>query len=100
VAKAPAAPKAIVFALGVFCGALIAFSRNKFPPTAAPVDGIGPPISLRQAWAGGFIIASGARMAGDCTSGHGISGLSALSFSSLVTVMAIFGGGIFAASVL
>jgi len=36
----------------------------------------------------------GARLGGGCTSGHGLSGLSAMSFSSLLTVGAMFGAGI------
>lgn len=36
----------------------------------------------------------GARLAGGCTSGHGISGMSTLSISSIVTVASIFSGGI------
>lgn len=43
---------------------------------------------------GGLIMAFGARIAGGCTSGHGLSGLSSLSFSSLVTVVAMFGAGV------
>lgn len=42
---------------------------------------------------GGFLMVLGARMSGGCTSGHGISGLSLLSVSSVVTVAAVFGAG-------
>jgi len=35
----------------------------------------------------------GARIAGGCTSGHGISGIAKLSYSSLITVAAMFIGG-------
>jgi uncharacterized membrane protein YedE/YeeE len=36
----------------------------------------------------------GARIAGGCTSGHGISGMSLLSVASIISVCAMFGGGI------
>ena len=42
----------------------------------------------------------GARLAGGCTSGHGISGMSTFSISSIITVMAMLSGGILTARVL
>ena len=53
-------------------------------------------ISVPVALLGGFASIFGARMAGGCTSGHGISGMSTLSVSSFVTMAAMFGGGIVA----
>jgi hypothetical protein len=46
------------------------------------------------AFAGGFFILFGARLAGGCTSGHSISGMSQLAISGLVFTAAIFGSGI------
>lgn len=43
---------------------------------------------------GGFLIGFGARYAGGCTSGHAISGLSALQLPSLVAVIGFFLGGL------
>jgi len=43
---------------------------------------------------GGFLVGFGARYAGGCTSGHAISGLSALDFSSLIAVIGFFLGGL------
>lgn len=43
---------------------------------------------------GGFLVGFGARYAGGCTSGHAISGLSALEFPSLVAVIGFFVGGL------
>ncbi len=43
---------------------------------------------------GGFLVGFGARYAGGCTSGHAISGLSALELSSLVAVVGFFLGGL------
>jgi uncharacterized membrane protein YedE/YeeE len=44
---------------------------------------------------GGFLVGFGARYAGGCTSGHAISGLSALQISSLIAVIGFFLGGLF-----
>lgn len=43
---------------------------------------------------GGFLVGFGARYAGSCTSGHGISGLSLLQLTSLVAVLGFFAGGL------
>jgi uncharacterized membrane protein YedE/YeeE len=44
---------------------------------------------------GGFLVGFGARYAGGCTSGHAISGLSALQLPSLIAVIGFFSGGLF-----
>ncbi|KAH8586592.1 hypothetical protein B0O99DRAFT_585679 [Bisporella sp. PMI_857] len=51
-------------------------------------------ISFTRAIIGGASLILGARTAGGCTSGHGISGMATLSNSSFVTVGAMFAGGI------
>lgn len=43
---------------------------------------------------GGFMVGFGTRYARGCTSGHGIMGLSALQWPSLLATMSFFGGGI------
>ncbi|KAL4903980.1 hypothetical protein BDW74DRAFT_31352 [Aspergillus multicolor] len=43
---------------------------------------------------GGLIMVFGARIAGGCTSGHGISGMSMLGTSSIITVALMFAAGI------
>jgi uncharacterized membrane protein YedE/YeeE len=43
---------------------------------------------------GGFLVGFGVRYAGGCTSGHGFMGLSILSISSIVAVVAFFAGGL------
>lgn len=43
---------------------------------------------------GGFLVGFGARYAGGCTSGHGISGLANMQFASLMAVTGFFTGGI------
>lgn len=52
------------------------------------------------AFLGGFIMLLGARIAGGCTSGHGISGIAQLSIGSTIAVAAMFAGGILAALLL
>lgn len=44
---------------------------------------------------GGFLVGFGARYAGGCTSGHAISGMSALQLGSLYAVIGFFAGGLF-----
>ncbi|EGO59793.1 hypothetical protein NEUTE1DRAFT_38602 [Neurospora tetrasperma FGSC 2508] len=50
-------------------------------------------VSPVAAGLGGFLMIIGSRMAGGCTSGHGISGISLLSTSSFLTIGAAFGAG-------
>ena len=51
-------------------------------------------LRLAFAFAGGGLMGFGARMAGGCTSGHGISGTMQLSVGSWVAVVCFFVGGI------
>lgn len=46
------------------------------------------------AFAAGFLMLFGARIADGCTSGHGLSGMAQLSVGSTVAVAAMFAGGI------
>jgi uncharacterized membrane protein YedE/YeeE len=43
---------------------------------------------------GGFLVGFGARYAGGCTSGHGITGLATLQVPSLIAVVGFFIGGL------
>jgi uncharacterized protein len=52
------------------------------------------------AFLAGFIMLFGARVAGGCTSGHGISGMAQLSAGSTLAVAAMFAGGILTAMML
>jgi len=47
-----------------------------------------------DAFLGGFLIIVGARLAGGCTSGHIISGMTQLAVSSTIFAAAVFAGGI------
>ena len=89
-------PKPIIFSLGIVASSALLVNQG-FP---THVRGADASISAWQAFIGGSVMAFGARLGGGCTSGHGLSGLSALSFSSLVTVAAMFGAGILTRSVI
>lgn len=52
------------------------------------------------AFAAGFLMLLGARIAGGCTSGHGISGMAQLSAGSTLAVIGMFAGGILVATLL
>ena len=52
------------------------------------------------ALAGGILLGFGARWAGGCTSGHGISGSIQLSLASMITAACFFAGGIAVAMLL
>jgi uncharacterized membrane protein YedE/YeeE len=58
------------------------------------VIGLGPAGKLAWMFAGGLFIGFGTRLAGGCTSGHGIFGLSNLERPSLVTTVSFMAGGI------
>ena len=49
---------------------------------------------------GGFLVGFGTRYANGCTSGHAISGLSALRVTSLVAVLGFFAGGLISTHIL
>jgi hypothetical protein len=57
---------------------------------------IGLPAAGKAAWmfAGGLLIGFGTRMAGGCTSGHGIFGLSNFEWPSLLTTLSFMAAGI------
>lgn len=78
----------VVFAGGVIAGAKVI---SQYIPVSIESDS---QISTPAALAGGFAMIFGARLAGGCTSGHGISGMSTMSVSSFITVASMFAGGI------
>jgi uncharacterized membrane protein YedE/YeeE len=59
------------------------------------VVGFGPAGKLAWMFAGGLFIGFGTRLAGGCTSGHGIFGVSNFEFPSLVTTASFMAAGIF-----
>ncbi len=87
-------PYAAATVLGAALSRHIAAERS-----VADADGV-VGVSVTAAFAGGFLMLIGARMAGGCTSGHGLSGMAMLQAHSLVAVVAMFAGGIATALVL
>jgi len=89
-----------VFVLSIIVGASIAavtggeFVNEWLPPMW--VARFGDSIALRAgvAFGGGILMAFGARLAGGCTSGHGISGTLQLNLASWIAVICFFIGGI------
>jgi uncharacterized membrane protein YedE/YeeE len=64
------------------------------PPEIFASEQLGDPFILAVFILGGFMVGFGARYAGGCTSGHGISGLSNLQLPSLIAVIGFFIGGL------
>ena len=56
--------------------------------------------ALAFAFIGGTVMAFGARLAGGCTSGHGISGALQLSVGSWIALMCFFAGGVVTAKLM
>ncbi|KAK6063323.1 YeeE/YedE family protein [Seiridium cupressi] len=79
----------IVFVSGMTLGAYLVAMRY---PSVSGSEIVA--FDRMKVMAGGVLLAVGSRMAGGCTSGHGISGISLLSVSSYVTVAAMFTGAI------
>lgn len=81
----------------LFAGAMAAgaYALGLAYPGVVPLED--PRVTAVNAVAGGFLFAVGSRIAGGCTSGHGISGISLLSVSSFLTIASTFAGGAAAA---
>lgn len=92
-----------VFLLGAVVGAFLAatsggdFSGRWLSPLWTERFGDSMMLRLGVAFGGGALMGVGARMAGGCTSGHGISGTMQLALSSWITVVSLFVGGIITA---
>jgi len=96
----------VMLVVGVIVGALLAaWNGNELlarwvPPMWADRFGDAPGLRLIVAGAGGVLMAFGARLAGGCTSGHGISGAMQLSVSSWIALVGFFFGGVITAMLL
>jgi len=95
-----------VFVAGIIPGALLsAVTSGQFEATMTPemwTSAFGDVGSLRwiTAFLGGMIMMIGARWAGGCTSGHGISGTLQLVVSGWVAMFSFFAGGVITAFLL
>jgi uncharacterized membrane protein YedE/YeeE len=96
----------VALVAGILIGAFASAKLSK--ATRQPISPIwqqslgsrSKPLRYFVAFAGGFIMLLGARIADGCTTGHGLSGTAQLSVGSLVAVAAMFAGGIATALIL
>ena len=84
--------------IGLLIGGLVA-SRLGGQPRAPALEMVhametSRAARYRDAFLGGLLIVFGARLAGGCTSGHIISGITQLSISSMIFAAAVFASGI------
>ena len=80
---------ALLFALGAIGGSALSSSLSQTIPLGAENG-----TNIFSSILGGFLLLLGARCAGGCTSGQGISGMTHLLVGSFITTACIFGSGI------
>jgi uncharacterized membrane protein YedE/YeeE len=75
------------FLAGLLAGGvlMLALAPHAFGPSPRPLGIVA---------VAGLLVGFGTRMAGGCTSGHGVCGLSRLSYPSLIAVVTFIGAGI------
>jgi len=71
---------------------MVSFTFSGCPVSGEDAFGHNPLIRISVALAGGILLGLGARRAGGCTSGHGISGSIQLSPASIITACCFFIG--------
>ena len=104
--KTPKIEWEVMLAFGIVVGAFFAalsggeFHASVIPPLWEAHFGDSVPLRLSVAFVGGVIMAFGARLAGGCTSGHGISGALQLSVGSWIALACFFAGGSLVAQVM
>ncbi|AGW15194.1 putative protein of unknown function DUF395, YeeE/YedE [Megalodesulfovibrio gigas DSM 1382 = ATCC 19364] len=95
-----------MFVAGVMLGSLVSSMLNRsFRITAVPDSwrarfGDRPRLRAVTAFGGGVLAIIGARLAGGCPSGHGLSGSVQLAVSSFVALVCFFVGGLVMARIL
>lgn len=98
--KPPRVGWEFVFVIATIMGGAIAaitggeFANEWLPPMWTARFGDSIPLRAGVAFGGGLLMAFGARLAGGCTSGHGISGTMQLNPASWIAVICFFLGGI------
>jgi uncharacterized membrane protein YedE/YeeE len=96
----------LLFVVGIALGGLAAslasgtFEIKRVPDMWAARFGERPLWRNLTAFAGGIVLIVGARLAGGCPSGHGLSGLSQLALSGFVALAFFFAGGWLTANLL
>ncbi|KAF4340264.1 hypothetical protein FBEOM_5775 [Fusarium beomiforme] len=86
-------PQNILFACGLMLGSWATLSHF---PAIREVMSHSEQASLPMVLIGGASLVFGARIAGGCTSGHGISGMATMGLSSFITIASMFGAGLVA----
>ncbi len=95
----------MLFVAGIFVGALVSarmgksFKFESVPPIWQQRFGSSSLVRAVGAFIGGIILMFGARMAGGCPSGHGLSGNMQLSVSGLLALVCFLLGGIITARI-
>jgi uncharacterized membrane protein YedE/YeeE len=95
-----------IFLVGTFLGALASalisgtFHLQVVPPVWSQRFGPSAGRRFLAAFLGGVLAMYGARMAGGCTSGHGISGALQLALSSWTFLIVMFAAGIATAAIM
>ncbi len=95
-----------MFVIGVILGGFISsklggtFLKQAIPPMWE--NRFGPSVKLRAvlAFTGGILVLFGARLAGGCPSGHGLSGMIQMSVSGYIALFSFFAGGIIVANII
>ena len=96
----------VALVVGIAIGALLsaklsgAVRKPISPIWSRALGSASPQTRYVVAFAAGFLMLFGARIADGCTSGHGLSGMAQLAVGSTVAVAAMFTGGIAAALLL
>ena len=104
--KTPKVDWQVLFVVGIFFGSLMAalVSRSwkrQVMPTMWEKHFDGNALKRGVvAFVGGAVMIFGARFAGGCPSGHGLSGVAQLSLGSIVSIICFFIGGIVMAHIL
>ena len=89
-----------LFVVGIFLGSLVSaltsdsFKWQGVPDMWAERFGTNPALRGIVAFIGGIVAMFGARLAGGCPSGHGLSGIIQLAASGLIAMIFFFVGGI------
>ena len=95
-----------LFVLGIFLGSYLcsnftgSFVWTSIPDIWRERYGASPGKRFVYAFVGGAIALFGARMAGGCPSGHGLSGMAQLTISGTLAMASFFVGGVIVARIL